>query len=108
MAKGYGEAMALIEAGKQIALTAMKAEMEREKPKRTPEKKEKPPSFDELWQQEKKRRDAFDAWMKDVKKIMAEDKKDDKKKPWEDVDKVALLLLGILPLNWALMFLLFK
>lgn len=96
MAKGYAEALALVEAGKQIGMTLVKAADEK-KPERTrPEKKEKPPSWQQLWLEEQKRRDEFDAMMKVVKKQLAEDpKKDDDKKKDKvsDTDKIVFLML---------------
>lgn len=105
MAKGYAEALALVEAGKQIGLTLANKE---DKPKRTtPEKKEKPPSWEQLWLEEQQRRAKFDDFMKVLKKQLADDKKDDKK--WNlSVDHIALLLLAIVPLNWAVMYMFFK
>lgn len=103
MAKGYGEAMALLEAGKQIGMAMAKAD-EPKRPQRT-EKKEKPPSWEQLWQEEQQRRDKFDNFMKVLKKQMAEEKKEEKKPPFGlDVDKVALLLLAMVPLNWAVLY----
>lgn len=106
MAKGYGEAMALIETGKQLALAAM---VKPEKEKRTvPEKKEKPPSWEQLWLEEQQRREKFDAFMKVLKKQLTDEKKEDKKHWMQDVDKVALLLLATIPLNWGILWMLFK
>lgn len=107
MAKGYGDVLALVEIGKQIGMQMAKAE--EKKPEKTkPEKKEKPPSWEQLWLEEQQRRAKFDDFMKVLKKQLAEDpkKEDDKKKiPWT-VDNIALLLLAIVPLNWAAMYLL--
>lgn len=108
MAKGYAEALALVEAGKQIGLTLAK---QVEDPKRRPERSEKekkPPSWEQLWLEEQQRRAKFDDFMKVLKKQLTEDKKEDKKHWWNDVDKVALLLLAIVPLNWAVLALFFK
>lgn len=104
MAKGYGEAMALLEAGKQIGI----AIATKDEPKRhqRSEKKEKPPSWEQLWLDEQQRRAKFDDFMKVLKKQLAEEPK---KKKWDwDVDRVALLLLAIVPLNWAILYILFK
>lgn len=96
MARGYAEALALVEAGKQIGLTMAKP-AEDKKPQRTsPDKKPKPPSFEEMWIEEKKRRDQFDAFMKMMVKQNAEEpKKDgDKKNKISDIDKVVFLMLA--------------
>lgn len=104
MAKGYAEALALVEVGKQMALTMMKPEDK--KPQRT-EKEKKPPSWEQLWLEEQQRRAKFDEFMKVLKKQMADEPKKNDKLSW-DVDRVALLLLAIVPFNWAVMYLLLK
>ena len=101
MAKGYAEALALVEVGKQMALTMMKPEDK--KPHRT-EKEKKPPSWEQLWLEEQQRRAKFDDFMKVMKKQMAEEPK---KKAWT-IDHIALFLLGIMPVNWAVLYLLLK
>lgn len=99
MARGYAEALALVEAGKQIGLTMAKPAEEKrphraERTDRT--EKKKLPSFEEMWIEEKKRRDQFDAFMAMMKKQNAEDpKKDgDKKNKLSDIDKVVFLMLA--------------
>ena len=108
MAKGYGEVLAFVEIGKQLALAN---KPEEKKPQRT-EREKKPPSWEQLWLEEQQRRAKFDDFMKVLKKQMTEDKKDDKKDDknhWNfDVDRVALLLLAMVPINWAVMYLLLK
>lgn len=101
MAKGYTEALALIEAGKQMALS----HRTRPREEKNEKKEHKKPSLEELWVEEHARRERFDAFMKIQKKIVHED--DKKKKLW-DVDRIALLLLAIVPMNWAVMYLLLK
>jgi hypothetical protein len=103
MAKGYAEALALIEAGKQMALAA---KPEDKRPQRT-DKEKKPPSWEQLWLEEQQRRAKFDDFMKVLKKQLAEEPKKKGILSW-GVDQVALLLLAIVPLNWAVMYLLFK
>jgi len=104
MAKGFGfgEALALIEIGKQMA----KKPDDDKKPERT--RKEKPKSWEELWLEEQQRRAKFDDFMKVLKKQLGDDKDKDKKSSLFDVnvDRVALLLLALVPVNWAMMYLL--
>lgn len=108
MAKGYAEALALVEAGKQIGISLAKSE--EPKKRTTPEKKEKPPSWEQLWLEEQQRRAKFDDFMKVLKKQLAEEPKKDEKKSIlnMDVDKVALLLLAIVPFNWLIMYTFFR
>ena len=106
MAKGYAEALALIEAGKQMAMA-----MKPERPERTPrDKKDK--EIDVLALLEQKRREylALKNFVDEQAKLNKPDeKKEDKKKKWfEEVDKVALFLLATMPVNWAVMWLLTK
>lgn len=84
-----------------VAQNAFKKEEKEEKPRRT-EKKEKPPSWEDLWLQEQQRRAKFDDMMKMIKKQLAEEPK---KKGWS-VDHIALFLLGTMPVNWLVVYLL--
>lgn len=101
MSKGYGEALALIEAGKQMALTSIKDA----KPQRTETKKEKPLDLAQLIAQKRKELAEYEQAIKDLEKMS---KKEEKKKDGWDSDKIAMLLLTLMPLNWAVMWLLLK
>lgn len=93
MSKAYSEALALIEAGKQMALGTTK-----EKPMR--ERKEKEPTLEDLWVSEHARREKFDAFMKMQKKLGAvEEKKEDKKLKLEHI---AMFLIATSPITGPL------
>jgi len=101
MAKGYGDAIALLEFGKQIGMTMAKAE---QKPQKTPSpKKEKIPTFEEMWIEEKKRRDQFDAFMKMMQKQNAEEpKKEEKKKSGISERDMVIFLMAFSPIIGAI------
>ena len=67
------------------------------------EKKEKPPSLEDMWVAEVQRRAKFDEFMKIMKKQNAEEKK----KVWS-VDHIAMFLLALTPINWAVLYVLLK
>lgn len=67
------------------------------------EKKEKPPSLEDMWVAEVQRRAKFDEFMKIMKKQNAEEKK----KTWS-VDHIAMFLLALTPINWAVLYVLLK
>lgn len=95
MSKGYSEALALIEAGKQMALGAPK-----EKPMRT--RKEPPaPTLEDLWVAEHKRREGFDAFMKMQKKMNAEEPKKEEKKGLK-LEHIAMFLIATSPITGPL------
>lgn len=76
------------------------------KPQQT-ERKEKPKSFEDMWMEEKKRRDAFDAFAKMQDKLNK--KEDDKPKGLlSRVDHIALFLLGMMPINWLVAYMLIR
>ena len=107
MSKGYSEALALIEAGKQMALGNLK-----EKPMRTrtEKKDDKPKEVDLLALLEVKRREikAIENYIAEQAKLAKPDeKKEEKKKGW-NVDYIAMMLLGLMPINWAVIYLLMK
>jgi hypothetical protein len=100
MSKGYSEALALIEAGKQMALGTI-----REKPMRSvAEKKEKPPDLMALLDQKKREYEAVKTFVEQQTKL---NKQEEKKKGWS-VDHIAMFLLAMMPLNWAVMYLLIR
>lgn len=101
MAKGYAEALALVEAGKQIGMTLVKAADDKRPERSKPEKKEKPPSWEQLWLEEQQRRAKFDDFMKVMKKQLADEPKKDDNKKISDTDKIVFLML-ISPLLGAL------
>lgn len=102
MSKGYASALALIEAGKQMA-QSMKT-----RPSRSvkPEKKDDKP-IDLLALMEQKRREylAIKNFVEEQSKLA---KPEEKKKSGWSVDHVAMLLLGIMPVNWAVLYLLLR
>jgi len=103
MGRAYSEALALIEAGKQMALGA-----KQEKPMRTStEKKDKPKDIDLLAILEVKRREikAIENYIAEQTKL---NKPEDKKKPGWSIDHIAMFLLAMMPINWAVMYLLLK
>lgn len=99
MSKGYSEALALIEAGKQMAIGALT----KDKPMRSkPEDKKKPPTLEDLWVEENARRAKFDAFMNMQKKMNAEEKKDDKKESVFSLRNIALFLIATSPITGPL------
>lgn len=88
----------------QLINFGMEMGKKRDDPPKTRERKDKPKTWQELWLEEQKRRAEFDDAMKMLKKQMAEEPK---KKSWS-IDHIALLLLSITPLNWAVLYLLLK
>ena len=98
MGRAYSEALALIEAGKQMALGAVK-----EKPMRTIEKKDKPQELDILALMEKKRREylALKNFVDEQAKLGKPDK-EEKKESVFNVRNIALALIASSPITGPL------
>lgn len=97
MSKGYSSAMALIEAGKQMALGAAK-----EKPMRTERKKEKDIDLLALLEQKRREYMAVKQFVEEQTKLnKPEEKKHDKDGHW-NVRNVALFLIATSPITGPL------
>ncbi len=106
MSKGYAEALALIEAGKQMALGSII----KDKPMRTERKREekiKEPDLLALLEVKRREIKAIENYIAEQAKLSKPEEKKKEDKGWT-IDHLALLLLAITPINWAVLFLLFN
>lgn len=95
MSKGYSSAMALIEAGKQMALSRL------EKPMRTErDKKEKPLNLVALLDEKRREYEALKTFVEQQNKLnKPEEKKDEKK--WK-LEHIAMFLIATSPITGPL------
>jgi hypothetical protein len=106
MAKGYAEALALVEVGKQMAMS-----MKPVREERTHHHRHKEKEVDIMALLEKKRREckALELFVEEQHKLSKKEEKREEKKRWhEKIDHIALFLLATLPLNWGVLYLLLK
>lgn len=106
MAKGYAEALALIEAGKQMAIN-MKPH--REDRTHQPRRREKEVDLMALLEEKRRECKALELFVEEQHKLTKKEEKKEEKKRWhEKIDHIALFLLATLPLNWGVLYLLLK
>lgn len=98
MSKGYGAALALIEAGKQMALGTVK-----EKPMRTRDKDKKDDKIDLLALLEQKRREyvAVKNFVEEQNKLNKPEKKEEDPKKWK-IEHIAMFLIATSPITGPL------
>ena len=105
MAKGYAEALALVEVGKQMALSMKPQREERSHPRR----KEKEVDLMALLEEKRRECKALELFVEEQHKLTKKEEKKEEKKRWHDkIDHIALFLLATLPLNWGVLYLLLK
>lgn len=97
----YGEIVGLAELFMKIGRDTAAAEVKKTTPQST--KKEKPLDLAALIAVKRKELAEFEQAVKDLEKM---NKKEEKKKEGWSVDQVAMALMLILPLNWAVLYLL--
>jgi len=106
MAKGYAEALALVEVGRQMAVNNKPVREERTHRHRH-EKKDI--DFMALLEEKKRECQALELFIEQQHKLNKKEEKKEEKKRWhEKIDHIALFLLATLPLNWGVLYLLLK
>lgn len=95
----YGDVLALLEFGRKLGNEDKKAETTR-KPREA-----KPPNIGELIFQKRQELAQLEQVYKDLEKL---NKKEEKKPNGWTVDTIAMLLLSITPINWAVLYFLLK
>ncbi len=93
MSKGYSSAMALIEAGKQMALSRL------EKPMRTHDKKEKPLNLVALLDEKRREYEALKTFVEQQNRLNKPEEKNDKK--WK-LEHIAMFLIATSPITGPL------
>lgn len=99
----YGEIVGLAELFMKIGRDTAAAEVKKTTPQST--KKEKPLDLAALIAVKRKELAEFEQAVKDLEKMNKKEEKKEDKKGW-GVDQVAMALLLMMPLNWAVIWLL--
>ncbi len=100
MSNKYGEVLALLEFGRNLGKEDAKKVETTRKPRDA-----KPPNIGELIFQKRQELAQLEQVYKDLEKL---NKKEEKKPEKWNVDMIAMFLLAVTPINWAVLYLLLK